>query len=159
MQRRSSKSNRHGLSIRDMFSKQSIKRKHDNIETNEQKIQLSEDDETKDNTLITNEYNKENHNSQLKEEHLNEHSQKKTRTENNMVAPKSQIKQENVLYEKCEYCHQKLNGDIKFYPGHPNGAVDEEIALIDPKLCLFSGDEMFIHENDQLPQNKLTYFR
>ena len=46
-----------------------------------------------------------------------------------------------------------------FYPGHPNSAIDEDIALTDPKLCLFSGDESFIHESDEHPQNKLTYFR
>ncbi|XP_023289399.1 DNA (cytosine-5)-methyltransferase 1 [Orussus abietinus] len=61
--------------------------------------------------------------------------------------------------EKCELCRQKLvDGEIALYPGHPNGAVEEYIALTDPRLSLFTGEEAAIAEGDERPQNKLTYF-
>ncbi|KOX74441.1 DNA (cytosine-5)-methyltransferase 1 [Melipona quadrifasciata] len=56
---------------------------------------------------------------------------------------------------KCEYCRQT---DIKIYQGHPNGAVNENIALIDPKLHLFRDEIFFTHESGQYPKTKLTCF-
>lgn len=61
--------------------------------------------------------------------------------------------------ERCFICKQNINGDtIKFYNGHPNGAVDEFITLTDPKLMLFTGDESDVNDQDARPQNKITYF-
>ncbi|XP_066590215.1 DNA (cytosine-5)-methyltransferase 1-like isoform X2 [Prorops nasuta] len=72
---------------------------------------------------------------------------------------KTEIKKPVMKIEKCEYCKQKLiENEIKLYPGHPNNAVDEDIALTDPKLSLFTGDEDMIFEGDERPQNKITYF-
>ncbi|PBC25685.1 DNA (cytosine-5)-methyltransferase PliMCI [Apis cerana cerana] len=63
------------------------------------------------------------------------------------------------VHQKCEYCCQKLTSiDIKIYPGHPNNAVEEMIALTDPRLSLFTGEEIVIHESDERPQNKITHF-
>lgn len=60
---------------------------------------------------------------------------------------------------KCQICRQILNdGEIKLYQGHPNGAVEEFIALTDPRLSLFTGEEDMINESDERPQNKLTHF-
>nr|UOI87905.1 DNA cytosine-5-methyltransferase 1 [Sogatella furcifera] len=60
---------------------------------------------------------------------------------------------------KCRECHQILNSpDTICYGGHPNGSVEEFIALTDPKLSLFTGDENFISEQDERPQNKITHF-
>ncbi|XP_043265173.1 DNA (cytosine-5)-methyltransferase PliMCI-like [Colletes gigas] len=151
----SSKSNKYGPSIIDMFSKQFAKRKQENFDVTNEQLQ---DNKVDENTLVISEANKENHNLQAKEECFDEHLNKRIKTENDKVVPKFQVTKTNTFPKKCEYCRQKLNDEMKLYPGHPNGAVEEEIALIDPKLCLFSGSESFIHESDQLPQNKLTYF-
>ena len=59
----------------------------------------------------------------------------------------------------CEICLQKLNDeDLRLYIGHPNNAVDEYSVLLDPKLCLFNGDELDITEGDQRALNKVTSF-
>ncbi|XP_076670133.1 DNA methyltransferase 1a [Andrena cerasifolii] len=153
----SSKSNKHGLSILEMFDKQLAKRKRTDLEdSNEQQLQKSQDNKIEDNILIKSEYDSISQNPQVNEECLVEQFEKKVKTEDDVVISKFQIRQINVV-EKCEYCRQKLD-EVKLYPGHPNGAIDEDIALTDPKLCLFSGDESFIHESDEHPQNKLTYF-
>nr|XP_034189663.1 DNA (cytosine-5)-methyltransferase PliMCI-like [Osmia lignaria] len=87
---------------------------------------------------------------------------KKTKTDNNNVHIKRPIishqKPINVQ-QKCEYCCQKLTStDLKIYPGHPNGAIEEMIALTDPKLSLFTGEETMVYEGDERPQNKITHF-
>lgn len=157
-----SKANKHGLSIIDMFSKQVAKRKRLNIDgNNEEHLQNCQDVKGEDSLLNTTEQDKENNNPQTSQEYVEEHQEKKIKTENNNTnVSKFPIRKTNNIFPgKCEYCGQKLNDEIKFYPGHPNGAVDEEIALIDSRLCLFNGNESFIHESDEHPQNKLTYFR
>ncbi|OXU20811.1 hypothetical protein TSAR_006495 [Trichomalopsis sarcophagae] len=59
----------------------------------------------------------------------------------------------------CEICLQKLNDeDLRLYIGHPNNAVDEYSVLLDPKLCLFNGDELDITEGDARALNKVTCF-
>lgn len=159
MQPSSSKSNKHGPSILDMFAKQFAKRKRADLEDdNQQQLQTSQDHKMDDNRLIKSEYNDISQNPRANEECLVEQFEKKMKTEDDVVTSKFQVRQINVI-ERCEYCRQKLDDEITFYPGHPNGAIDEDIALTDPKLCLFSGDESFIHESDEHPQNKLTYFR
>ncbi|KAF3421234.1 hypothetical protein E2986_06562 [Frieseomelitta varia] len=80
-----------------------------------------------------------------------ENIQKKTKTENTIKTEESKIlSQKSVnVNQKCEYCCQKLiSPDIKIYPGHPNGAVEEMIALTDPRLSLFTGEEVAVHESD-----------
>lgn len=64
------------------------------------------------------------------------------------------------LVNRCEVCRQHLNDpDLLLYPGHPEGALEEFIALTDPKLSLFTGEEEFIHEYDERPQHKITEFK
>ncbi|XP_014281484.1 DNA (cytosine-5)-methyltransferase 1 [Halyomorpha halys] len=66
---------------------------------------------------------------------------------------------QKVVPKKCEICHQLLNdSDLKMYEGHPHNAVEEYIALTDPKLSLFTGEEDCVNEYDARPQNKITYF-
>lgn len=147
------------LSVLDRVSKQSVKRRLN--ETNKETI-VSDLDEIKMNAdeNVTVEFDKENHDPEIKQDEIKENPEKRTKTENNkkMFELKSQDKKTSITIERCQYCKQKLN-DIKLYQGHPNGAIEEEIALIDPKLCLFIGDESFIDESDERPQNKLTHFR
>ncbi|KAG7199233.1 hypothetical protein KM043_018102 [Ampulex compressa] len=87
---------------------------------------------------------------------------KRTKTENDTAHAdqlKAHVKKTTNVQQKCEYCCQKLNdGEIKFYQGHPNGAVEELIALTDSRLSLFTGEETTVHESDERPQNKITYF-
>lgn len=158
MKSNTSKFNRQ-ISIIDMFSKQLVKKKQISCDTtNKEDIQKLQNIKTENNILQESKQNKENYDPEIDEEYLDKHIEKKVKLTDINILPTPQIKNVNMFHNKCEYCRQKLN-EIKFYPGHPNGAVDEEIALIDPKLCLFNGTESFIHESDQRPQNKLTYFR
>ncbi|XP_014605619.1 PREDICTED: DNA (cytosine-5)-methyltransferase PliMCI-like [Polistes canadensis] len=77
----------------------------------------------------------------------------------NISEEKPVIKKVVDTPQKCEYCRQKLIVDeIKLYQGHPNGAVEEFVALTDSRLSLFTGEEATIHESDERPQNKLTHF-
>ncbi|XP_054016177.1 DNA (cytosine-5)-methyltransferase 1-like isoform X1 [Hylaeus anthracinus] len=149
----SSKLSKHGQSIVDMFSKQAAKRKQadfdDGTQHQQTKLQKLQDNTTEDGLSTLNKHNKENHGPQSKQ--ANNH------TENKLIQ-KVQIIKTNNFPRKCEYCCQKLNNEMKLYPGHPNNAVDEDIALTDPRLCLFNGDESFVHDSDYLPQNKLTHF-
>ncbi|XP_076375509.1 DNA methyltransferase 1a isoform X2 [Megalopta genalis] len=149
----STKSTKHEPTIIDMFLKQIAKRKRrDSDVNNDEEIQ-----NTRKSILVNNESNKENQSPTVNEEYLEENIEKKVKIECDISEVKIQTKKVNTIFEKCEYCRQKLN-DVRFYPGHPNGAVDEFVALTDSKLCLFSGDESFIHESDEHPQNKLTHF-
>jgi len=148
----------------DSFSKQLVKRKKTTTETNSETKVSDPQYEVKmdlenDNTTV--EFDKENHNPQINQDQIEENAEKKMKIEGNeeLSQLKSQIKKAPVIIERCEYCRQKLSDETRLYQGHPNGAVEEQIALIDPKLCLFTGDESFIHESDERPQNKLTYFR
>jgi len=97
------------------------------------------------------EFDKENHNPETNQEEVTENSEKRIKTENNKKTfdSKAQDKKASDAVERCQYCKQKLNKDIKLYQGHPNGAIEEQIALTDPKLCLFIGDESFIGERNE----------
>ncbi|XP_011350631.1 DNA (cytosine-5)-methyltransferase 1 isoform X1 [Ooceraea biroi] len=147
----------------DSFSKQLVKRKKMNTEANGEAKSVSDPEyevkmESDDNTTI--EFDKENHNPQINQDQAEENAEKKMKTEGNEEVSqlKSQVKKTSATVERCEICRQKLNDETRLYQGHPNGAMEEQIALTDPKLCLFTGDESFIHESDERPQNKLTYF-
>lgn len=49
--------------------------------------------------------------------------------------------------------------NLKMFQGPPDGALSEEVALLDSKLSLFTGNEKKLGEEDIHPQNKLTLFR
>ena len=51
-----------------------------------------------------------------------------------------------------------VNEDIKTYSGHPNGSVEEFVALADDSLALFTGEEDMIHEGDELPVCRFVNF-
>lgn len=146
-------------SVLDLFAIQSTKRKKLNNETNHETKMSDQQHEVKIETNnSTVECDKENHNPQNQDQE--ENIEKRMKMENNeeISQLKSQVKKTLTIIERCDYCKQKLDDETKLYQGHPNGAVEEQIALTDPKLCLFTGDESFIHESDERPQNKLTYF-
>lgn len=64
------------------------------------------------------------------------------------------------MQSKCAICRQILDDpDLRLYQGHPDESVEEFVALTDPKLSLFTGEEDAIHDHDQRPQNKVTHFR
>lgn len=152
-------------SVLDSFSKHSVKRKKMNTEASSEpnvpdvpqyEVKMAPNDNT-----IRVEFDKENHNPQTNQDQTEENAEKKMKTEGHEETSqaKSQVKKAPVVIKRCQYCRQKLNDEIALYQGHPNGAMEEQIALTDPKLCLFTGDESFIHESDERPQNKITYFR
>lgn len=149
-------------SVLDLFAIQSAKRKKLNNETNHETKMSDRQHEIKveTNKNGTVEFDKENHNPQINQDQ-EENAEKRMKMENNeeISQLKSQVKKTLTIIERCDYCKQKLDDETKLYQGHPNGAMEEQIALTDPKLCLFTGDESFIHESDERPQNKLTYFR
>uniref|UniRef100_A0A146MBM0 DNA (Cytosine-5)-methyltransferase 1 n=1 Tax=Lygus hesperus TaxID=30085 RepID=A0A146MBM0_LYGHE len=63
------------------------------------------------------------------------------------------VKQENgSVLVRCKICRQNLNSpDLLMFEGHPHNAVEECVALADPKL-------VESYDTGQLPQNKLTHF-
>lgn len=88
---------------------------------------------------------------------------KKVKTSNKST-PKNRTKAIKVEKKdngpSCEVCFQKLNDpDLRLYNGHPNNAQEEYIVLLDPKLCLFNGDELDVSEADVRAMNKITSFR
>ncbi|XP_025996917.1 DNA (cytosine-5)-methyltransferase PliMCI isoform X2 [Solenopsis invicta] len=110
---------------------------------------------------VTREFDKENHDPEINQEETKENPEKRIKIENSNKTFESRhqdSKNTSAAIERCQYCKHVLNSDIKLYQGHPNGAIEEQIALIDPKLCLFTGDESFVDESDERPQNKLTHF-
>lgn len=78
--------------------------------------------------------------------------------ENNQNTKNNTIKSP-VLLDRCLICLQYLtNPNILLHNGHPKSAVEETIALTDPKLSLFTGEENEIDTLDQVPRNKITNF-
>lgn len=68
-------------------------------------------------------------------------------------------KNNTTISDRCLICYQYLkNPNILLYKGHPKDAIEEEIALTDPKLLLFTGEEDEINQLDKLPVNKITNF-
>ncbi|XP_043229878.1 DNA (cytosine-5)-methyltransferase 1-like isoform X1 [Amphibalanus amphitrite] len=64
-----------------------------------------------------------------------------------------------ALPARCGTCRQLLESpDTRTCQGHPDGAMDEYVALCDPRLALFTGEEEFVQECDERPQHKLTQF-
>uniref|UniRef100_A0A1B6C2M8 DNA (cytosine-5)-methyltransferase n=1 Tax=Clastoptera arizonana TaxID=38151 RepID=A0A1B6C2M8_9HEMI len=77
------------------------------------------------------------------------------------TTPKTKVKtlKSKGAPPKCDTCKQLLDDpDLKIYPGHPNNSVEEFIALTDPKLSLFTGEESNLEEFDERPTNKITQF-
>lgn len=149
------------LSALDRVPKQASVKKKMTTETNLEAIMSDcHEAEIETDENVTLEFDKENHDPEISQQEIKENPEKRMKMESKkMLELKTQDKKASAVIERCQYCKQKLNNDIKLYQGHPNGAVEEEIALTDPKLCLFIGDESFIDESDERPQNKLTHFR
>lgn len=104
-------------------------------------------------------FDKENYNPQINQEQVEENGKKRRKMKHDKSSSlNSRVKKARPVIKKCEVCKQKLD-EIILYQGHPNGAVEEAVALTDPKLCIFTGDEDYINEIDARPHNKLTYFR
>ncbi|KAL0272437.1 UNVERIFIED_CONTAM: hypothetical protein PYX00_005405 [Menopon gallinae] len=60
---------------------------------------------------------------------------------------------------KCKVCRQEFDDPgLRIFEGPPNGAMEEAVALFDPRLSLFNGNEEDVSAEDVMPQNKLTYF-
>nr|ASM42030.1 DNMT1 [Pogonomyrmex barbatus] len=147
-------------SVLDKTPKQSAK-KNMTTETNKESVVSDcHEIEIKTDGNAIPEFDKENHDPEINQEEIKENPEKRTKVENNkkICESKSPNKKASVVVERCQHCKQKLNDDIKLYQGHPNGAIEEQIALTDPNLCLFIGDESYIDESDERPQNKLTHF-
>lgn len=61
---------------------------------------------------------------------------------------------------RCKVCRQDLDDpELRIFQGPPNDALEEEVALFDPKLSLFNGTEEDISYEDSRPSHKLTHFR
>lgn len=145
------------------FFEQFGKRKRINHDaTNEKELQNSQYIETENDTILDSEESEKNYDSDEdysvhdSDEDFDEHPIKKFKVKDTRSLPISKIKSSNRRVN-CDYCYQR-NEQTKIYQGHPNDAVNENIALIDPKLHLFE-DESFTHKNGQYPKTKLTYFR
>ena len=61
---------------------------------------------------------------------------------------------------RCKVCRQDLDDpELRMFQALPNDALEEEVALFDPKLSLFNGTEEDVSFEDTRPSNKLTHFR
>ncbi|CAG9828260.1 unnamed protein product [Diabrotica balteata] len=58
--------------------------------------------------------------------------------------------------DRCNLCKQ-FSDSVYFYSGHPNNSNEEFIALTDPKLSVFTGNEEIYNEEDA-PTHQLTSF-
>ncbi|KAK3733077.1 hypothetical protein QZH41_008420, partial [Actinostola sp. cb2023] len=60
---------------------------------------------------------------------------------------------------RCDECRQLLsNSELRMFSGDSEDAVEEFVALVDPRLSLFTGDEEQFDSYDDKPQHKLTNF-
>ncbi|KAK1128077.1 hypothetical protein K0M31_003562 [Melipona bicolor] len=136
----------------DEFFGQFGKRKRINHDaTNRKELQNSQYIET-ENSIILESAETEEISEDSDKDYSDEHPVKKVKIEDTIGLPTFE---KSYMCIKCEYCRQT---DIKIYQGHPNGAVNENIALIDPKLHLFRDEIFFTHESGQYPKTKLTCF-
>ncbi|XP_043507481.1 DNA (cytosine-5)-methyltransferase 1-like [Frieseomelitta varia] len=142
----------------DEFSEQFGKRKRLNYNViNGKELQNSQYIETENNMILEDEIDKIEEileNSEIDEDYFDEHPVKKVKVEDTISLPIFE-KSYEYMRVKCKYCCQT---DMKIYQGHPNGALNENSALIDPKLHLFKDEISFMHENGHYPKTKLTCF-
>jgi len=60
---------------------------------------------------------------------------------------------------KCKECKQLLDSpDLRLFLGDSDDAVEEFVALTDPRLSLFSGEEEQFDSYNDRPQHKITNF-
>ncbi|GFS20276.1 DNA (cytosine-5)-methyltransferase [Elysia marginata] len=63
------------------------------------------------------------------------------------------------LPQRCNECLKYMDDpELKLFPGDPDTAVEEFIALTDPRLSLFTGEEDFDAMTEDRPQHKITNF-
>ncbi|GFN82630.1 DNA (cytosine-5)-methyltransferase [Plakobranchus ocellatus] len=63
------------------------------------------------------------------------------------------------LPQRCNECLKYMDDpELKLFPGDPDTAVEEFIALTDPRLSLFTGEEDFDNMTEDRPQHKITDF-
>lgn len=63
------------------------------------------------------------------------------------------------LPQRCNECLKFMDDpELKLFPGDPDTAVEEFIALTDPRLSLFTGEEDFDNMTEDRPQHKITNF-
>lgn len=118
------------------------------------KIKVDDTEEKK--VVEENEEKKEVEEVEVEEKKLNGETEKSDEVKKPEVKPK---KKKIEMLNRCKVCRQDLDDpDLVMFQGPPNGAMEEEIALFDPKLCLFNGNEEHVADEDVRPQNKLTHF-
>lgn len=149
--------------VPDLFSKQVAKRKRVNTEENND---LQHEAKTELNQIATTvELDKENYNPQVNQDEIvEENSQKRKNTEDNKRKSRLRNRAKNVpksipvKTNRCNHCRQDLD-EIHLYPGHPNNAEEEAVALISFTMDKDEQDIEFEREEDRRPQIKLTNFR
>lgn len=148
--------------VPDLFSKQVVKRKRVNTEENND---LQHEAKTELNQIATTvELDKENYNPQINQDEIvEESSQKRKKTEDNNRKSRLRNRAKNpksipVKTNRCDRCRQDLD-EIHLYPGHPNNAEEEAVALISFAMDKDEQDIEFEREEDRRPQIKLTNFR
>ncbi|PIK50643.1 DNA (cytosine-5)-methytransferase 1 [Apostichopus japonicus] len=142
-------------SILSMFTKLPAKRK--NEETSEEKSEESERSGTsKEETAPEEKKIKVDEDvSEKKEDDENSPSKRMLR-EKPVVAAAVNEKQPPP---RCKECRQLLDdSELQLFCGDPENAVEEYIALTDPKLSLLTGDEEEAMSYDERLQFKITHF-
>ncbi|GLH01282.1 DNA (Cytosine-5)-methyltransferase PliMCI [Gryllus bimaculatus] len=134
------------------------RKSHDN---NDKEIISPDIDENENCNHVTKKIKIESYESEdnVKPRQSNDKMEKEGSDDDNKIQLKTGIKKQKVVPQRCQICRQLLDDpDLKLYPGHPDGALEEFVALTDPRLSLFTGDEQNLEEGDERPQNKLTHF-
>ncbi|KAH9507553.1 DNA (cytosine-5)-methyltransferase 1 [Bulinus truncatus] len=85
--------------------------------------------------------------------------QKDYRKKSDGVIPAINPSPAKTLPFRCSECMKYMDDpDLKLFPGDADDAVEEMIALTDPKLSLFTGNEDYEKMTDDRPQHKITNF-
>lgn len=150
------------LTMSDLCSKQVVKRKRASTEDNNDPQCEAESSQT----TTTVEVDKENNNPQINQDEIvEENVEKKQKTEGKKEKKKYGLRKskntsssQSAKTNRCNHCRQDLE-EIHFYPGHPNNAEEEAVALISFTMDKDEQDVEFEREEDRRPQIKLTNFR
>ncbi|CAH3033865.1 unnamed protein product [Pocillopora meandrina] len=152
------------LGIREMFAKGPAKRKN----TADDGEDAGETSEDSPNSIIS----KDNKRLKVSEDESTDEKEKElseTETETGTERQDYQLRESSARAKcegektqppvKCKECKQLLDSpDLRLFLGDCDDAVEEFVALTDPRLSLFSGEEEQFDSYNDRPQHKITNF-
>ncbi|KAJ7334456.1 DNA (cytosine-5)-methyltransferase 1 [Desmophyllum pertusum] len=157
------KENKRQRGIKEMFTKGSVKRK--NTEDSNEGCSKS-DGESSSHSGENNGISKDSKRQKVSDDDGNDEGEKgsvETEGERYNIRESSEgTKSEEKKSQppaKCKECKQLLDSpDLRLFLGSSDDAVEEFVALTDPRLSLFSGEEEQFDSYNDRPQHKITNF-